>query len=44
VAPLPEEVVVTKHRVGAFLGTDLEMVLRANDIDTLILAGMLPAA
>jgi nicotinamidase-related amidase len=40
VAPHPGEVVVTKHRVGAFLGTDLDMVLRANDIDTLVLAGI----
>jgi nicotinamidase-related amidase len=40
VAPKPGEVVVTKHRVNAFAGTDLEMVLRANGIDTLILAGL----
>jgi nicotinamidase-related amidase len=40
VAPKPGEVVVTKHRVSAFAGTDLEMVLRANGIDTLILAGL----
>jgi nicotinamidase-related amidase len=36
----PDEVVVTKHRVGAFAGTDLEMVLRANGIETLVLAGI----
>jgi len=40
VAPKPEDVVVTKHRVGAFTGTDLDMVLRANGIHTLILAGI----
>jgi nicotinamidase-related amidase len=40
VAPQPGEVIVTKHRVGAFLGTDLDMVLRANDIETLVLAGI----
>jgi len=40
VAPAQGEVVVTKHRVGAFLGTDLEMVLRANGIETIILAGI----
>jgi nicotinamidase-related amidase len=40
VAPQPGEVVVTKHRVGAFMGTDLDMVLRANGIDTLVLAGI----
>jgi nicotinamidase-related amidase len=40
VAPMPDEVVVKKHRVGAFTGTDLEMVLRASGIDTLVLAGI----
>jgi nicotinamidase-related amidase len=40
VAPLPHEPVVTKHRVGAFLGTDLDMILRANGITTLALAGI----
>jgi nicotinamidase-related amidase len=39
-SPQPGEVVVTKHRVGAFMGTDLDMVLRANGIDTLVLAGI----
>jgi nicotinamidase-related amidase len=39
-APLADDVVVTKHRVGAFLGTDLDMILRANGIETLILAGI----
>jgi nicotinamidase-related amidase len=40
VAPRRGEVVVTKHRVGAFAGTDLDMILRANDIETLLLAGI----
>jgi nicotinamidase-related amidase len=40
VAPQPGEVIVTKHRVSAFAGTDLEMILRANGIDTLVLAGI----
>jgi nicotinamidase-related amidase len=40
VAPLVEEIVVTKHRVSAFAGTDLDMVLRANGIETLILTGI----
>jgi nicotinamidase-related amidase len=40
VAPKPGEVVVTKHRVGAFAGTDLDMILRANGIGTLVLAGL----
>jgi nicotinamidase-related amidase len=39
-APRPGEVVVTKHRVGAFFGTDLDMILRAHDIDTLVLSGI----
>jgi nicotinamidase-related amidase len=40
VAPKPGDVVVTKHRVSAFAGTDLEMVLRASGIDTLVLCGI----
>jgi nicotinamidase-related amidase len=40
VAPKPGDVVVTKRRVSAFAGTDLEMVLRANGIETLVLAGI----
>jgi nicotinamidase-related amidase len=39
-APEGEEVVITKHRVGAFSGTDLETVLRAKEIDTLVLFGI----
>jgi nicotinamidase-related amidase len=40
VAPLAEEIVVTKHRVSAFAGTDLDLILRANGIETLILTGI----
>jgi nicotinamidase-related amidase len=40
VAPKPGEVIVTKRRVSAFAGTDLDMVLRAGGIDTLILTGI----
>jgi nicotinamidase-related amidase len=40
VAPKPGEVVVTKHRVSAFAGTDLDMILLANGIETLVLAGI----
>jgi nicotinamidase-related amidase len=40
VAPLETEPVVTKHRVGAFGGTDLETILRAQKIDTLVLLGV----
>jgi nicotinamidase-related amidase len=40
VAPAPGEVIVTKRRVSAFAGSDLDVVLRANDIDSLVLAGV----
>jgi nicotinamidase-related amidase len=36
----PEDIVVTKHRVSAFAGTDLEMILRSNEIHTLTLFGI----
>lgn len=38
--PQDGEVVVMKHRVGAFLGTDLEMILRAKQCETLVLMGI----
>jgi nicotinamidase-related amidase len=38
--PEVDDLVVTKHRVSAFAGTDLEMLLRARDIDTLVLFGI----
>jgi nicotinamidase-related amidase len=34
------EVVVTKKRVSAFAGSDLELVLRSHDVTTLVLAGI----
>jgi nicotinamidase-related amidase len=40
IAPQGNEVVITKHRISAFAGTDLAMILRANDIDTLVLFGI----
>lgn len=40
VAPKGDEIVITKHRVSAFTGTDLDMILKANEIDTLILLGI----
>jgi nicotinamidase-related amidase len=40
VAPEPDEVVITKHRISAFSGTDLDMILRANEINTLVLFGI----
>ncbi len=38
--PQEDDIVVVKHRVSAFAGTDLEMILRAKDIDTLVLFGI----
>jgi nicotinamidase-related amidase len=38
--PAEDDIIVTKHRVSAFEGTDLEMILRAKEIDTLILFGI----
>ena len=39
VAPAEGEVVVGKHRVNALYGTGLDVALRANDINTLIILG-----
>ena len=38
--PEESDIVVTKHRVSAFTGTDLAMILRAQEIDTLVLFGI----
>jgi nicotinamidase-related amidase len=40
VAPGPGDTIVTKRRVSAFAGSDLDMVLRAGDIDHLVLTGI----
>ena len=40
IRPQPGEVVVTKKRISAFAGSDLEVVLRSKDMDTLVLAGV----
>jgi nicotinamidase-related amidase len=40
VAPQPGDIVVTKRRVGAFSTTDLESILRANNISTLAMFGI----
>ena len=40
VAPQPGEIVVTKRRVSAFTGSDLEVVLRGQDIGHLVLTGI----
>ena len=39
VAPRPGEPVIGKHRVNPFYQTDLEMILRANGVETLALFG-----
>jgi nicotinamidase-related amidase len=40
VAPVADEVIVAKRRVSAFVGTDLNMILRSNAIDTLVMCGV----
>ncbi len=39
-APQKDDIVITKHRVSAFRGTDLEVILHAKNIDTLVLFGI----
>ena len=38
--PATNDIVITKHRVSAFAGTDLEMILRAQDIRALVMFGI----
>ena len=40
IAPQPGEMVVTKRRVSAFAGSDLEVILRGHKIEHLVLAGI----
>lgn len=40
IGPQPGEVIVTKKRISAFTGSDLEVVLRSKGIDTLVLTGV----
>jgi len=40
VTPAPGDILVTKRRVSAFAGSDLDVVLRAANIDTLVLTGI----
>lgn len=40
IAPQPGETVVTKRRGSAFSGSDLDLVLRARDINKLVLTGI----
>ena len=39
--PVAGEPVVNKHRVGAFAGTDLGTLLRARQVETLVMAGII---
>lgn len=38
--PLPGEMIVTKHRYSAFIGTDLDMLLRAREVKSLLVTGV----
>jgi nicotinamidase-related amidase len=40
IAPQAGDITVTKRRVSAFAGSDLETILRANEITTIVLAGV----
>lgn len=40
VSPLPEEIIVNKHRYSAFINTRLDSVLRSLRIETLIMTGV----
>ena len=40
VAPQPGDIEVTKRRVSAFTGSDLEVVLRSREVTTLVLTGI----
>src|ERR1700733_8975367 len=38
--PKPDDIIVVKHRVSAFAGTDLNMILRAREIHTIVMFGI----
>jgi nicotinamidase-related amidase len=40
IAPRPGELVVRKHRLNSFVGTSLEMLLRARGVETIICTGV----
>ena len=40
VRPLPEDIVVVKHRFNAFIDTDLNLILRSMGVRTLIFTGI----
>ncbi len=39
-APLPGELIVDKRRYSCFLGTELELLLRLDPVDTLVICGV----
>ncbi len=40
VAPLPHEPILKKHRYSAFFGTDLDLILRTEQIDNVVVTGV----
>ncbi len=40
VAPLPDDFVLTKHRVSSFAGSGLDVLLRSLDVTHLVLTGV----
>lgn len=44
IAPLPDESVITKRRVSAFHGTDLDIVLRSRGIESVGIVGVATSA
>ena len=40
IGPKSDDIVVVKHRVSAFSGTDLSMILRAREIHTIVMFGL----
>lgn len=40
IAPAENEAIVTKHRYDAFFNTDLELILRSNNIRNIVFAGV----
>jgi nicotinamidase-related amidase len=39
IEPLPTDIIVSKKRVSAFAGSDLEIILRAHKLESLVLSG-----
>jgi nicotinamidase-related amidase len=40
IAPTPEDVIVRKHRMNSFIGTDLDMLLKCRGIKTVLVSGV----